>query len=218
MRSTSCDVLPIRDHAFFEQAVLEGDLGQRLLELTGFGAERLDLVGRRLANGVAGQPLLAGLEELLGPSVVEVLGDPFLAAQLGDAVLAAQAFQDDADLLLGREVPPGGSPDVPDGLLRALRSLFVSLSHRVPPRGYDEPQTLPYAISSICPVGPDGGQCDGPSVPGTNGLCTNRRSVSGLLVQDGFLHKNSQRAPRPSAGRAPVRAAHRPGPEWHGMQ
>jgi hypothetical protein len=36
--------------------------------------------------------------------------------------------KNDADLLLGRELPPGDSPDVPDGLLRALRSLFVSLS------------------------------------------------------------------------------------------
>ena len=26
------------------------------------------------------------------------------------------------------------------------------------PRGYDEPQTLSYAINSICPGGPDGGQ------------------------------------------------------------
>ena len=88
--------------------------------------------------------------------VVEVLGDTFLAAELGDAVRAAQAFKNDADLLLGREVPPGGSPDIPDGLLRTLRSLLVSLSHRVPPRGYDEPKILSYAISSICPAGPDG--------------------------------------------------------------
>ena len=56
-------------------------------------------------------------------------------------------------------VPPGGSADVPDCLLRTLRSLLlVSLSHRDPPRDYDEPQTLPHAISSICPVGPDGEQ------------------------------------------------------------
>ncbi len=33
-------------HTFFEQAVLEGGLGQRLFELAGFGAERLDLIGR----------------------------------------------------------------------------------------------------------------------------------------------------------------------------
>ena len=31
----SFDILPIRDHAFFEQAVFESDFGQRLLELTG---------------------------------------------------------------------------------------------------------------------------------------------------------------------------------------
>jgi hypothetical protein len=78
MRSISCDIHPIRDHAFFEQAVLEGDLGQRFLELTGFGAQHLDLIGGRLAGGIAGETLLAGLQELLAPSVVEVLGDPFL--------------------------------------------------------------------------------------------------------------------------------------------
>jgi hypothetical protein len=133
MRGISFAVLPIRDHAFFEQTVLEGDLGQRLLELAGFGAERLDLIGRRLSRGVTGKPLLAGFEELLGPTVVEVLGDALFPAELGDAVLAAQAIEDDADLLLGREVPPGGSPDVPDGLRRALRRLLVSLSRRVPP-------------------------------------------------------------------------------------
>jgi hypothetical protein len=55
-----------------------------------------------------------------------------------------------------RELPPGGPPDVPDGLLRALRHLLVSLSHRVPLGSDDEPETLSYAISSICPEGPDG--------------------------------------------------------------
>jgi len=82
------------------------------------------------------------------------MDDAFLTTELGDAVLAAQTFEDDAYLLLGREVPSGRSTDVPNGLLRALRSLLISLSHRVPPWGYDEPQTLPYAISSICLVGP----------------------------------------------------------------
>src|SRR5690606_19234060 len=150
MRRTSFAVLPIRDHAFFEQAVLEGNLGEGLLELSGFGAQRLDLIGGGLTGGIAGEPLLAGFEELLGPAVIEVLGDAFLAAELGDAVLAAQAFEDDADLLLGRELPPSGSPDVSNGLLGTLRCLSVALSHRVPPGGYDEPQTLSYAISSIC--------------------------------------------------------------------
>jgi hypothetical protein len=162
MRDTSFAVLPIRDHAFFEQAVLEGDLGQCLLELAGFGTQRLDLIGRRLTSGVAGKPLLASLKELLGPAVIKILGDALLAAELGDAVLTAQAFEHDADLLLSGELPSGGSADVPDCLLRTLRSLLVSLSHRVPPRGYDEPQTLSYAISSNCPVGPDGKQMPNP--------------------------------------------------------
>jgi hypothetical protein len=35
---------------------------------------------------------------------------------------------------------------------------IVSLPHRSPSGGYDEPQTLSFAISSICPVGADGGQ------------------------------------------------------------
>src|SRR5262249_27240512 len=37
--------------------------------------------------------LLAGFEELLGPAIVEVLGDALLAAQLGDAVLPTQPFE-----------------------------------------------------------------------------------------------------------------------------
>jgi hypothetical protein len=92
MRDISFAVLPIRDHAFFEQAVLKRGLGERLLELACLGSQRLDLVRSRLARRIAGEPLLAGLEELLGPAVVEILGDAFLAAQLGDAVLAAQPF------------------------------------------------------------------------------------------------------------------------------
>jgi hypothetical protein len=40
---------------------------------------------------------------------MEALGDAFLAAQLRDAV-AAQAFEHDVDLVLGREMTPGLSP------------------------------------------------------------------------------------------------------------
>jgi hypothetical protein len=63
-----------------------------------------------------------------------------------------------SDLLLGREASPGGSANVSDGLLDAVRRPLVSLSHRAPSQGYDEPQNLSYAISSICPAGADGGQ------------------------------------------------------------
>jgi hypothetical protein len=161
------DILPIRDHAFFEKAVLERGLRQRLFQLACLGLECLDLVGRRLARDVACEPLLAGLEEILGPAVVEVLGDPLLAAQLGDAVLAAQAIEHDADLLLGREMAPGGTSDVSNELLSAFVLAPVPVGHRSLHWVNDEPGTLSYAIRSICPVGADGLQaceyqaCDG---------------------------------------------------------
>ena len=72
----------------------------------------MHLAGGRGTGGVAGQPALAGLHELLRPGVIQALGDAFLAAQLGDAVLAAQPIQHDADLVFGREMPPGLPPDV----------------------------------------------------------------------------------------------------------
>jgi hypothetical protein len=45
------------------------------------------------ARGIAGQPLLASLEELLRSTVIEVLNDPIAAAKLGDAVLATQTLR-----------------------------------------------------------------------------------------------------------------------------
>jgi hypothetical protein len=139
-----------------EQAVLEAALGERLLEMMGFGTQRLDLIAGRLSGGVAGEPLVAGFEELVGPAVVEVRGDAFLAAELGDAVPAARAFQHDADHPVGPEVPPGGSPVISDGLLRARQNLLVFLSHRVPSRACDEPEILSCAIGSACPTGSHG--------------------------------------------------------------
>src|SRR5690242_3039385 len=58
-------------------------------------------------------------------SIIQALRDAFLAAQLGDAVIAAQAFQHDADLVLGREMAPRLPPDVLHHLLhRGLRRRF----------------------------------------------------------------------------------------------
>jgi len=48
---------------------------------------------------------LARLQEFLGPVIIEVLANTLAPAQLRDAVLAAQAIQDDADLLLSRKMP-----------------------------------------------------------------------------------------------------------------
>jgi hypothetical protein len=45
--------------------------GQRLLELAGLSLEFLDLVRGRLTRRVASQPLLAGLQKLLRPTIIE---------------------------------------------------------------------------------------------------------------------------------------------------
>src|SRR5262245_62423756 len=92
MRNTSRSVLPIPENAFFEQAVFDQELSQGLLELARLSLELLDLVRGGLTRRVAGEPFLARLQELLRPTVVQVLIDPFLAAQLSNAVLAAQAL------------------------------------------------------------------------------------------------------------------------------
>jgi hypothetical protein len=121
------DVVPIRDHAFFEQPVLEQDVGQRLLEGAHLSAQLLDLAGRRLAFGVTRQPLLAGFQELLRPFVIEALRDPLAPTQLRDRVLAAQAFQDDADPLFRAVLLACYAADLADmGFGRGLRPGFRS--------------------------------------------------------------------------------------------
>jgi hypothetical protein len=52
----------------------------------------LDLVRGRLTRRVASQPLLAGLQKLLRPTIIEVLVDTFLAAELGNADFTAKAL------------------------------------------------------------------------------------------------------------------------------
>ena len=53
----------------------------------------LDLaIGRRTCR-VTRQTALAGLQELLGPSVIKALGNAFTPAEFRDAVLATQAVQ-----------------------------------------------------------------------------------------------------------------------------
>src|SRR5262245_40937146 len=85
----SCLVLPIPVHAVFEQAVLQGEIGHDLLQGGSLTTEILHLAGGRGTRRVAGQPALAGLEELLGPAIVHRGGDALTAAQLGDILLAA---------------------------------------------------------------------------------------------------------------------------------
>src|SRR5690349_2626120 len=81
MRGISFVVAPIRDHAFFEQTVLQRQIGNRLFQGTGLTAQLLNFTGRRSTSRVASQPPFAGFQEFLRPGVVEALGYPFLAAR-----------------------------------------------------------------------------------------------------------------------------------------
>src|SRR5258708_19584444 len=105
MQDTSCLVLPIPAHAFFKQAVLQGEIGPALLQGGGLTTKVLHLAGRRGAGRVARQPALAGLQELLRPAVIHRGGDTFASAKLRDVLLAAQPFQHDADLLFSLLLP-----------------------------------------------------------------------------------------------------------------
>ena len=73
-------VSPIPDHAFFEQPQFECLLGDNLLQVLRLAPELLDLIGRRGPRRVAGEPALAGLQELLRPRVIHALGDAFAPA------------------------------------------------------------------------------------------------------------------------------------------
>src|SRR3546814_10854463 len=63
-------------------------------------------------GGVPSETALASFHELLRPGVIQALRDPFLAAQLRNAVFAAQPIENNAYLVLGREVPPCRTPDI----------------------------------------------------------------------------------------------------------
>jgi hypothetical protein len=106
---------------FFEDPVLQSDLGDDLLQLTVLGVQIFDLVTGGLTNRVAGQALLARLEEVLALAVVQVGGDALSPAKLRDALLTTKSFKNDPDLLLRRELPSGSPADLTNcGLSRLL--------------------------------------------------------------------------------------------------
>src|SRR5512145_3375871 len=85
-----------------------------MLQLLVLLAQRPHLAARCLALGVAHQPALARLEEVLAPVVVEVRTDPLAPAQLGDRLLALQALEHDADLVLAAEATAGAAANLPN--------------------------------------------------------------------------------------------------------
>jgi hypothetical protein len=68
--------------------------------ISSFTPQRGDFARIGLPDDIAGQTLLARLHKVLGPLVVQTLGNAFAPTQLGDAVFAAQAVQHNTDLLL----------------------------------------------------------------------------------------------------------------------
>jgi hypothetical protein len=74
---------------FFEQAVFEGEVSDRLLQRAHLVAQVLHLARGGLPRRVARKAALANLQELLRPAVVEAFSDPLPPAQLGDRRLAA---------------------------------------------------------------------------------------------------------------------------------
>src|SRR5262249_47147920 len=116
-------------------------------------------VGGRGRGCIASQSLLPGLEKVFRPAIIEVLDDPLAAAQLGDAVLAAQAFQYNADLVFRREVSPRRATDLLHHFCRRFFLQHGFLSHLRSLEGYDEPEILPSSTHPICLMSADGGQC-----------------------------------------------------------
>lgn len=70
MQSTSYIVLPIPDHAFFKQTVLQKDFGEGLLKLGAFCTKSLDFAAAGVPFGIAGQPFLTSFQKLLAPFVI----------------------------------------------------------------------------------------------------------------------------------------------------
>ena len=103
----------------------------------------LDLIAVGSACGVTRKPLLAGLQELLRPTVIQALGDALLATQLSNAVFTTQSRQDNPDLLLRRVTLPRLTANVLD---RALCSVLVSF------RSYEK--------TSKCSTSADVGQAE----------------------------------------------------------
>src|SRR5262249_58221271 len=87
--------------------------------------------------------------------------DAVATAQLGDAVLAAQAFQHDADLVFSREVSPRCTADGLQDLCRRFFHRPRFLSHLRSLKNYDEPEILPSSTRPICLTRADGGQAPG---------------------------------------------------------
>ena len=69
---------------FFKQPQFQGLLGDDFLQLPRLPAKVRDLAAGCCTRRIARQPVLAGLQELLGPAVIKALGDTLTGDLLGD--------------------------------------------------------------------------------------------------------------------------------------
>src|SRR5690554_1603978 len=114
MPDISCVVVPIRNHAFFEQTVLEGQVGHAFLQITRLRPQVLYFIAGCSAGRVTGQPTFAGFHELLRPGVIQALRYALPAAQLSNASSLASCR--------GHEAREGASPRRPSITIRILSS------------------------------------------------------------------------------------------------
>ena len=116
---------------------------------------------RCLPFGAALEPVARSrlTQELLGPGVVQALGDGSAVTNGGDAFLTAEPFQDNADLVLDGMVLACGATDVADQLFGWHAGGWGGrfLAHLHSPWGYDEPEILRASNRHFGPIGADAG-------------------------------------------------------------
>ena len=109
-----------------------------------------EFAGASPTNLIAGQPLLASLEKLLRPPVIQVLDNPLAPAELSDAVLAAKpssTMRILSSVEKCRRVVRRISLTT-----RSAGSLTANgfLSHLRSPKGYDEQKSsLPQSLDFV---------------------------------------------------------------------
>ena len=111
-------LIPIRNNAFFEHAVFQGQVSNHLLEVTHLTAHLNNFIAAGFTLSITRQALLAllsvtrtggvpsAVHEILRPAVILALGNAFSATQLRNRMFAPHAFQDNADLLFSGILTP----------------------------------------------------------------------------------------------------------------
>ena len=89
-----CASFVVQDHTlpsqtFFEPVIAQVQLGNSLLQIAILTLEAGDFIRISFAHCIARQALLASLQKVLAPEVIQIGIDAFLATQFGNRTLAA---------------------------------------------------------------------------------------------------------------------------------